>query len=47
MAVCSLSGQAQKWLIEAMKTVSVSAIDPPPPRGGKTISDLKGMPRYH
>jgi predicted ATPase with chaperone activity len=42
MAVCSLSGQAQKWLIEAMKTLSVSAIDPPPPRGGKTISDLKG-----
>ena len=43
MAVCSLSGQTQKWLIEAMRTLHLSARSTHRRLAvARTISDLKG-----
>ena len=43
MAVCSLSGQAQKWLIEAMKTLHLSMRSTHRRlRVARTIADLEG-----
>ena len=47
IAVCSLSGQTQKWLIEAMKTLNRSARSTDRRlRVARTIADLEGTPRY-
>ena len=43
IAVCSLSGQTQKWLIEAMKTLQLSARSTHRRlRVARTIADLEG-----